>query len=163
MISHVRTLWTSSGIRQEKTFLLTNSDDTVARSWKFFVFPCWSREVKNTETGASELYDPRVVLCNGETTWLEPLSGHWFHPAPKFPGKVDWLPPTAKAAAAGSLDQSKALMDWKHNMWHVGALTQLGESWSDARIWYRSELELAEFTRTWNTWSECLVHGAKAR
>ena len=69
-----------------------------------------TREVKNTETGASELYDPQVVLRNGETTWLEPLSGHWFHPAPKFPGKVDWVPPTAKLAA-GSPDESKALMD----------------------------------------------------
>ena len=69
-----------------------------------------TREVKNTETGASELYDPQVVLRNGEATWLEPLSGHWFHPAPKFPGKVDWVPPTAKAAA-GSLDQNKVPMD----------------------------------------------------
>jgi len=69
-----------------------------------------TREVKNTETSASELYDPQVVLRNGETTWLEPLSCHWFHPAPKFPGKVDWVPPAAKAAA-GSLDQNKALMD----------------------------------------------------
>ena len=92
-----------------------------------------TREVKNTETGASELYDPQVVLRNGEATWLEPLSGHWFHPAPKFPGKVDWVPPTAKAAA-GSLDQNKALMDWQHNMWHVGALTQLDVSWSDCQM-----------------------------
>eukprot|EP00434_Breviolum_minutum_P003938 symbB.v1.2.003461.t1/scaffold194.1/size275082/22 len=66
------------------------------------------QEVKNTETGASELYDPQVVLRNGETTWLEPLSGHWFHPTPKFPGKVDWVPPTAKLAA-GSPDESKVI------------------------------------------------------
>ena len=59
-------------------------------------------EVKNPESGASELYHPQVLLCNGEATWLEPLSRHWFNPAPSYPGKVQWLPPTAGLGIEGS-------------------------------------------------------------
>ena len=51
-------------------------------------------EVKDPESGASELYHPQVLLSDGKATWLEPLSRHWFDPAP-YPGKVQWLPATA--------------------------------------------------------------------
>ena len=119
-----------------KHFWTKGDGDTVTPLWHQCpsTFSLWSlREVKNLETGASELYHPQVLLRNGEATWLEPLSRHWFHPAPKYPGKVQWLPPTA---GPPNFEGSEALRKWKTyekdkrwNIWHVGARTQLGESW----------------------------------
>ena len=82
----------------------TKDEGDTARypSVSIHVFTEWSLgEVKNPESGASELYDPQVLLSNGEATWLEPLSRHWLYPAP-YPGKVQWLPPTAGPGIEGS-------------------------------------------------------------
>lgn len=143
-----------------KHFWTKGDGDTVTPLWHQCpsTFSLWSlREVKNLETGASELYHPQVLLRNGEATWLEPLSRHWFHPAPKYPGKVQWLPPTA---GPPNFEGSEALRKWKTcewktyeknkrwNIWHVGARTQFGESWQlDMIVTNLVFLQKADFSR----------------
>eukprot|EP00434_Breviolum_minutum_P004708 symbB.v1.2.004149.t1/scaffold235.1/size321457/8 len=75
----------------EVTFTLEENEEFVG--FQFF-------EVKNSETGASEWYHPHVLIRTSEKTYVEPLSRHFFSPAP-FPGRRRWLPATAKPTLNG--------------------------------------------------------------
>lgn len=51
-----------------------------------------------SEQGITWLYNPKVLLRNGtsDEVTLEPLSGHIFWPEPDYPGRIQWLPLSAK-------------------------------------------------------------------
>ena len=71
------------------------------------VFPHQHVEVKNPDSGASEFYNPQVLIRDPKAVRLEPLSQHFFHPAPVFPGKVRWLPATAQPRPDGQVKGSE--------------------------------------------------------
>ena len=62
------------------------------------------------ETGASEWYHPHVLFRTLEKTYVEPLSRHFFYPAP-FPGRRRWLPATAKPTLNGTIEGDEAQVE----------------------------------------------------
>jgi hypothetical protein len=63
-------------------------------------------EVK--DGGASEFYDPQVLIRDATAVRMEPLSQHFFKPSPEFPGKLRWLPATAQPDPEGKVQGSEA-------------------------------------------------------
>ena len=70
--------------------------------------PC---EAKNSETGASEWYDPHILIRALEKMYVEPLSRHIFYPAALLPGRRRWLPATAKPAFDGTVKGDEAQVE----------------------------------------------------
>lgn len=62
------------------------------------------------ESGVTWHYDPRVLVRNGtsDEVTLEPLSGHIFWPEPEYPGRVQWMPLSAKPTPEGLVETSEA-------------------------------------------------------
>jgi len=58
--------------------------------------------------GASEFYDPQVLIRDATAVRMEPLSQHFFKPSPEFPGKLRWLPATAQPDPEGKVQGSEA-------------------------------------------------------
>ena len=69
--------------------------------------PC---EVKDADSGASEFYNPHVLIRDSKAVRLEPLSQHFFYPVPAWPGKVRWLPATAQPRPDGQVKGSEVRM-----------------------------------------------------
>eukprot|EP00434_Breviolum_minutum_P027196 symbB.v1.2.024055.t2/scaffold2246.1/size98716/4 len=110
----------------EVTFTLEENEEFVG--FQFF-------EVKNSETGASEWYHPHVMIRSSEKTHVEPLSRHFFYPAP-FPGRRRWLPATAESAFDGTVegDEERGLVlgCWRRRELHqvIGLRTMPGQACS---------------------------------
>lgn len=53
-------------------------------------------------------YNPYVLVRTGDRVTLEPLSGHVLWPVPKYPGRIQWMPPSAKPTAENHVETDEA-------------------------------------------------------
>ncbi|CAL1152303.1 unnamed protein product [Cladocopium goreaui] len=95
------------------------------------------KEVK--DGGASEFYDPQVLIRDATAVRMEPLSQQFFKPSPEFPGKLRWLPATAQPDPEGKVQGSevvgfRAIQGVQRD--HILGVVHKVSFWSfDARSW----------------------------